>query len=261
MYMYFKAGSILYILSAVMLIIFVYGVYENIAIWRKGKALGHQRKLDKWLVFRTIFYEIILQLQVLKQSKIRWLVHICIFSGFWGLLMHTGMLFVLSHFIPPGSIVSRYFFLGSGRLVLDLWGDLFGSLLFLGVMLAIVRRYLFKTEQLYTIATDTISILLLLSITLTGFICEALRLASLPAAPAMAYSFLGNLLAFPLRHVQLPFLNYISVVWIHALISLAFVAYIPFGKMWHVVAGAAEILINASEEGERADIYSWTKSK
>jgi len=104
------------------------------------------------MVFKTLFYEIILQLQVLKQSKIRWIVHIFIFYGFLGLLLHTGILAFLSHFIPSGSIISKYFYLGSGKLVLDLWGDLFGSLLLIGVIFAILRRYLLKAEQLDTIA-------------------------------------------------------------------------------------------------------------
>jgi len=259
MYMYFEAGSVLYILTAIIFAIFAYGAYANISIWRKGKARSLHRQFNKGMVFKTLFYEIILQLQVFKQSRIRWTVHIFIFYGFLGLLMHTGLLALLSHFVPRGSIISDYFFLDGGKLALDLWGDLFGSLLLMGVILAILRRYLFKVEQLDTIATDTIAIVLLLLTAVSGFLCEAVRIAQLSPSPTLAYSFLGNLLAMPIRGIQLPF-NYINVVWVHVIISFTFLAYIPFGKMWHLFTSPIEILVNASEESSRKDIYGWAKN-
>ncbi len=104
------------------------------------------------------------------------------------------------------------------------------------------------SEQLDTISSDTTAILFLLFISLTGFFSEAQRLAALDFEPYMRYSFIGCPLASLIRSMPSLTINYYSIVWIHTLISLVFLAYIPFSKMFHVFVSPVEIALDASEK-------------
>jgi nitrate reductase gamma subunit len=66
-------------------------------------------------------------------------------------------------------------------------------------------------------------------------------------ASVAAYSFAGNILANILESIGLGLINYKLWVWVHALISMIFLAYIPFSKAWHIFVSPLEIVIDASE--------------
>ena len=248
MHMYFKATALLYTLSVCTLIILLVGVYANIYLWRKGKAKSLHHKLHYGSMIKALILDALLQVQLFKQSIVRWVMHFCIFWGFMGLLAHTTLLAIMSHFLSPDLSFTQYIFLGSGRQILDVWGDLWGLILLIGVAIALLRRYIFKAEQLDTIASDTTAILFLLFIGLTGFFAEAQRLAPLDFQPYMRYSFIGSPLASVIRSIPSLAINYYSIVWIHTLISLVFLAYIPFSKMFHAFVSPVEIALDASEK-------------
>ena len=246
--MYFKATALLYTLTVFTIIILLVGIYANIYLWRKGKAKSLHHKLHYGSMIKALILDALLQAQLFKQNIVRWLMHFCIFWGFLGLLAHTTLLAIMSHFLSPNLSFTQYIFLGPGRQILDVWGDLWGIILFVGISIALLRRYIFKTEQLDTIASDTTAILFLLFIALTGFFSEAQRLAALDFEPYMRYSFIGCPLASLIRAMPSLTINYYSIVWIHTLISLVFLAYIPFSKMFHVFVSPVEIALDASEK-------------
>lgn len=248
MHMYFKATALLYTLTVFTIIILLVGIYANIYLWRKGKAKSLHHKLHYGSMIKALILDALLQAQLFKQNIVRWLMHFCIFWGFLGLLAHTTLLAIMSHFLSPNLSFTQYIFLGPGRQILDVWGDLWGIILFVGISIALLRRYIFKTEQLDTIASDTTAILFLLFIALTGFFSEAQRLAALDFEPYMRYSFIGCPLASLIRAMPSLTINYYSIVWIHTLISLVFLAYIPFSKMFHVFVSPVEIALDASEK-------------
>ena len=248
MHMYFKATALLYTLTVFTIIILLVGIYANIYLWRKGKAKSLHHKLHYGSMIKALILDALLQAQLFKQNIVRWLMHFCIFWGFLGLLAHTTLLAIMSHFLSPNLSFTQYIFLGPGRRILDVWGDLWGIILFVGISIALLRRYIFKTEQLDTIASDTTAILFLLFIALTGFFSEAQRLAALDFEPYMRYSFIGCPLASLIRAMPSLTINYYSIVWIHTLISLVFLAYIPFSKMFHVFVSPVEIALDASEK-------------
>ena len=248
MHMYFKATALLYALTVLTLMILLVGIYANIYLWRKGKAKSFHHKLHYGSMIKALILDALLQVQLFKQNIVRWVMHFCIFWGFLGLLAHTTLLAIVSHFLSPNLSFTQYIFLGPGRQILDVWGDLWGFILLIGVAIALLRRYIFKAEQLDTIASDTTAILFLLFISLTGFFSEAQRLAALDFEPYMRYSFIGSPLASLIRSMPSLTINYYSIVWIHTLISLVFLAYIPFSKMFHVFVSPVEIALDASEK-------------
>jgi nitrate reductase gamma subunit len=253
--MYFEATVLLYILTVFTLAIFFIGIYANIYLWRKGKAASLHHRLNFASLIKALILDVLLQVQLFKQSLLRWMMHFCLFWGFLGLLAHTTFLAIMSHFLPSEIAFTKFIFLGPGKKFLDVWGDFWGILLLIGIIIALMRRYILKAEQLDTIATDTTTILFLLVIVLTGFISEAGRLAAVPFKPQMLYSFIACPLASLIRSIPSFAYDYHSMVWIHALISLVFIAYIPFSKMWHIFVSPVEIALDASEKIGLEKIY------
>jgi len=247
MYLYFEATALLYSLTVVMLLFFVAGVLCSIVLWQKGKARSLHHRLNLPAVIKTFVLEVVLQVQILKISFVRWLMHFSIFIGFMGLLAQTSFMAYMSHFVSEDSFLARTFFKGGGSRVLDVWGDLFGVMLLLGLAIAIVRRYIVRAGQLETILKDTLSLMLLASIALTGFLAEAFRLMDPQYAAVAWYSFGGYSLTRIMEMIGIGVMNYKAWVWVHALISLFFCGYIPFSKAWHIFVSPLEIILDASE--------------
>jgi len=255
MHMYFEATALLYILTVFTLIIFFAGVYANIYLWRKGKAPSLHHRLLSGPIIKALILDALLQAQLLKQSLVRWFMHICIFWGFLGLLAHTTLLAIMSHLVPGNSPLAQYIFSGPGKPFLDVWGDLWGLILLVGLLIAFSRRYVVKAVQLDTILSDNAALIFLFAIALTGFLSEAERLAALPFEPYMRYSFVGSFLASLLRSMPTLICDYSSVVWVHTLISLVFIAFIPFSKTWHAFVSPVEIALDASERTSLGENY------
>ena len=253
-YLYFPATVALYALSVITVIVLFAGIFSSVTLWFKGKAPSLHHGLNTAAIIKAFIFDCLLQVQILKISFVRWLMHFCIFIGFLGLFAQTTVMALASHFLPPDTALARTMFKsssaafgGCGARVLDVWGDFFGLMLIVGLAIAIVRRYIIKTKQLETIQKDTLSICLLTTIALTGFLCEGLRLTNPLYAQVAAYSFVGNILAGIFKGMGFTSANYYPWVWLHAVISLFFCGYIPFSKAWHVIVSPIEIVIDASE--------------
>jgi heterodisulfide reductase subunit E len=247
MHLYFEATAALYTLTLITLIILFAGVISVVVLWNKGKAKSLHHKLNFSAISKAFILNCLLQVQILQISFVRWIMHFCIFIGFLGLLAQTSFMAFLSHFLPAGSALADTFFKGPGSRVLDVWGDVFGVMLLAGLIIAIARRYVVKTKQLDTILADTMSVVLLTVIALTGFLSEGFRLMDPQYASVASYSFAGNILASIFSAAGLGAMDYIVWVWIHALVSLFFLAYIPFSKAWHIFVSPIEIVLDASE--------------
>jgi nitrate reductase gamma subunit len=178
-----------------------------------------------------------------------------IFVGFMGLLLQTSFLFFCSHFLSPESSLVVFFYEGKGKLILDFWGDWFGICMVVGLTIAFCRRFILKAEQLETLYADAFALFLLLLIGISGFWCEGVRIAQVALTPEMKFSFIGYPIALMVKGLPLTESSYEWWVWVHIIASLSFIAYIPFSKMLHMFTSPTEILVNASEEELRKDIY------
>jgi nitrate reductase gamma subunit len=254
--MYYEAQWSLYVFTVITMVIFFIGVYANIYLMWKGKAKSLTYKFSLDPMIKALFVNVLLQGKLLKQSLLRWFMHISIFWGFMGLLAHTTLLAYLAHFVTEDSALAHVFLdvNGKGRLFLDVWGDFWGTLLLVGCLIAIFRRYIFKAQQLDTILADTVAIFLLFSVAATGFFCEAVRFLPLPPSPDFNYSFLGYGLTKILRLMPqstIKYLKYTEQVRNHLAVGLFLILYIPFSKMWHIFVSPIEVLLDESEEHAR----------
>ena len=110
MYLYFEATGLLYVCTLITLVIFLAGALVNISLWRKGKAKSLYNPINMLPMIKVFIFEVILQLQILKISFIRWIMHFTIFIGFLGLLAETSFLAFLSHIVPASSMLSTFFY-------------------------------------------------------------------------------------------------------------------------------------------------------
>jgi len=253
-------------------LVFVLGFFNNAMVWMEGKVGGvedgapRSRKLavssrkllgavfsrDFLRHLRIFFGDAILTRKLGRISKARWFFHALILLGFLGtfvldIVTVIGVDFLQSHsFTDP---------LGWGKLwIRDFGFEVFGLMLLVGLAAASVRRFVRRPAQLVTGGEDVTSILFLFIVVLSGFILEGVSMASgLPGHESpQAYSFVGAAFAQFLPSVS-P-LVYSQIWLVHAAISFAFIAYIPFSKLFHIFAAPLAIqvegIIKLKEGGE-----------
>ena len=218
------------------MIIFGFGIADIIYMWRIGKepTLNTEIRITHWIKYflKSIFF----QNQILEYGFLPWLAHIMIFYGFLNLLILTSLQFFLTWLIPSDAPIVIYFRNGVGNPGMAVWGDFWGLVLLSGILLALFRRYVLKPEYFYTISEDAIAIWLLFIITVSGFLCELVRLSVHAGSYDAPYSFavywmVPLLKDFHLTEAYLSFMFYF-----HGIISLIFIAYIPFSKFKHIFA-------------------------
>jgi nitrate reductase gamma subunit len=131
------------------------------------------------------------------------------------------------------------------------FNDLCALLVLLGVAWAMARRFLLHERRLLTFAQDRLAISLLGAIFLVGILAEGLRLLSAGTPQEVAvYSFLGYAVAALLRPVGAAWTSIYPLVWyLHGLLAVALVAYLPFSKFLHLLAGPFIASLDTARKG------------
>ncbi len=236
---------LLYVLAAATLGIFGWGIYKHIRRILAGKKVSFSRttllaRLGKALA------TILSNRTVLNRHKLGGSMHLLVMWGMIVLFVGTVIVAVeydlfhkilgMEHVILKGT-----FFLG-----FELITDLFGILLIVGLVIALVRRYLMQRPQLKHQPVDWILPVLLLAIALTGFVVEGLRLAAdsgdLSYAPvwspggALFAGMIGGSAPAGLETAHVFFW------WFHVVLALAAIALLPFvPKAMHLIAAGVNI--------------------
>jgi len=252
-----QANIVFYILAGIASLILLMGLIGMIHIWRLGKAptLNTNIKISQWI--GSILKASILETQILEYSVLAWLAHIMIFWGFMSLLLLTSFHFVLNWFIPSASSFFHYFKAGNGDLFLAVWGDFWGVVMLIGILITLFRRYILRPEVVSTISSDSIAIWFLFVLTISGFLCEAVRLAVHPDSHDATYSFAVNWLVPFLRKFNLTAASVTYLFWVHAILSLLFIAYIPFSKFRHIFSSPLDFSFVTA--GDRYSKVGWLK--
>lgn len=231
-----QVNIIFYLLATISGIIMSAGIFGMIHLWRLGKkpTLNTDIKPSKWL--SSFISAAFLQTQILEYDILAWIAHLLIFYGFISLLILTSFHSFLIWFVPETTLFFRYFTEGSGNLLIAVWGDFWGLVLLAGILMALYRRYITKPEHTNTISDDAVAIWLLFALTVTGFMCEAIRLGVYPDAHDAAGSFAVCWLVPILSGLGLAKTHLTGMFWIHSVISFVFFIYIPFSKFRHIFA-------------------------
>ena len=121
-------------------------------------------------LLRVFILDVLLQIRVLRQDFLRWLMHICLYVGFMLLLlMHALDKFITSALFPEYySTINPFMFLR----------DLFGFLVIAGIAIALYRRFIMKVPRLRTGGQDYYALIILAVIMISGVLLEGSKITS-----------------------------------------------------------------------------------
>ena len=204
-------------------------------LWRKGQKSGFERDWRVWIE-RLIVYALA-QKRVHKKS-LGALLHLLLFSGFVVLTIGTTLLGI-AHDGPYDFHHGLYY------LIYELTMDVFGVAFIIGCLLALYRRAFRRKPSLGHNRSDWWLLGLLLSLGISGFILEALRMHYTQVQPPVAHwSTVGWLIDTTLLRgldVGTARTMHLAAWWLHAILVAVFFATIPVNRFLHVLTGPLNI--------------------
>ncbi len=247
--------------------VFLLGTLYNVLFWMRGKGLvTSPEKRLLGLVWRAVslvlsrmfakalgvFIRDALYLSKLRgRSALRWFMHLMILGGFL-LMFALDLLVTLSMDVLQYSPMMEEG--GWAKLwIRDFGFELAGVMMLVGLTVAALRRFVFRPKMVRTELPDAASILFLLAVVAGGFVLEGMGIAGgIPGHTQDAeYSFLGYAisLAMPASSGE-----WYDAAWlVHGVMSALLIAYIPFSKLFHMIATPLAIELEGimSEEVRR----------
>jgi len=250
--------------SIVSLILFIIGMGATFAFWFQGTvgdpSFSRNEKLSyigekawqvifskKMLTLLKVFVlDVLLLRRILKESVSRWTIHSLIYLPFFLRFFIGLILLFLSSAFPMSPQVALL--LDKNYPFMAFTYDLLGVCIIIGIVGAIMRRVQEKPQRAISTGQDYVVLGLIGVILLTGFLVEGMRilLTGIPLSAALA-SFMG----YPISLL----LGFFSIRWevvypygwyIHAILTGALVAYLPFSKMFHILVSPLVLLIKTA---------------
>ncbi len=223
---------IFYLLAAVAVGVFIFGLLIHVSVWTKG--IKRQTIPFSWRGISNLFLDGLLGRRIFRGDVAAGTMHFLILWGFLGLFAGTILISVdywLYHFLE-GSVYIWY----SACL------ETLGLMLMTGLVWSLIRRYLQRVPRLERRIDDVTVVALLCMVVLSGFLVEGLRLAA--QTPDWAqWSFVGHWVSLLWANPQGALSIYPYVWWIHALLSLGLIATIPFCNLFHILVAPASIYL------------------
>jgi len=233
---------LLFLFTAIAMAIFAYGVYRR---WQLWKAMGKDE--IRWdqlpLRLKSLLVNGLLQIKTWRDAY-PGIMHGLIFFGFFVLIFGAAFDAGEFHFTEP--LFGWAFLRGKFYIWFSFLMDLFGLLVFIGVLMAVLRRYIIKPDRLTykgtsdNTADDAIALLLIACIIVTGFIIESLRIY-VTNPPWETCSFVGWALAQSFIGLNLETAKLLHKIswWTHTFFALGFIAYIPYSRLLHIITTPA----------------------
>ncbi|MBL3588242.1 MAG: 4Fe-4S dicluster domain-containing protein [gamma proteobacterium endosymbiont of Lamellibrachia anaximandri] len=250
---FMRWGVYLFLLAS--LLFLGYTLWVRIRLWRKGQSEACSDHPLRRL--HLVVKYVLLQAKVMREGYTG-LMHASLFYGFVALTFVTGMIVLQEDISAP--LFDVRFIYGNFYLIWSLLADLFGLALLGGLGLAAYRRYIVRPGRLDTRPTDTLALLLLALIVVTGFFSEAMRIAITGFPPFEVFSPVGFMLAqalTPLGAETLRALHY-GNWWLHMLASFGFIGLVASGKLGHIVIATLNIYFGRLDNECPATLYSST---
>jgi hypothetical protein len=183
----------------------------------------------------SVFLKDALYLSKLKtRSSTRWAMHILILGGFAATFVLDLIVTFSLDFLEWAPMIDSD---GWAKLwIRDFAFDLTGAMMLAGLFIAAGRRFVFRPKIVRTELPDAVSILFLLAVVLGGFVLEGIGIVgAIPGHESNgAYSFLGY--AFSLVMPESVGQVYDEAWLVHGIMSALLIAYIPFSKLFHMIA-------------------------
>ncbi len=195
-------------------------------------------------ILQSLFWDAFLQRRLFRRSPGRWFIHGLIFYPFvirfsWGFVALLGSLWA-----PHNPLI--WDMINKNHPLTAFLYDLTGIMILAGVIVAWIRGALQERRQAAgTPPQDRIALALIGGIVIVGFLLEGIRIVMTGYPENAAWSFAGyaiSLLFSPSRGIP----EVYSFMWyIHAALTAAFIAYIPFSRLLHMILAPVVISMNA----------------
>jgi Fe-S oxidoreductase/nitrate reductase gamma subunit len=236
---------LLFLFTAIAMAIFAYGIYRR---WKLWKAMGKDE--IRWdqlpLRIKSLIMNGFLQVKTWKDVY-PGIMHGLIFFGFFVLIFGAAFDAGEFHITEPlfgWSFNRGNFYLGFAFLM-----QAFGLCVLIGVLMAMLRRYVIRPERLAykeksdNTADDAIALLLILGIVVTGFLISALRIhVKYQEAPWEWVRFVSwGIATYALAGIGISttFTLHKIMWWTHTFIALGFISYIPYSRLLHIITTPA----------------------
>jgi Fe-S oxidoreductase/nitrate reductase gamma subunit len=233
----------LYLLGITAIVICGWGFYQRIRVYSLGRPLD---RFDRFPLRITLMLRHILtQSKVLREPGPGSL-HALFFWGFGLLFIGTLLIMVQADLSDP--LFHLRFLKGGFYKLFSLLLDIAGGVAIVMLVGLQVRRFYIKPAGLQTVRDDYLIHSLLLTILITGFTVEGVRIASseIGINPVLArFSPIGlsvGQLFLALSPVQLSLVHKF-LWWFHCFLAMGFIALIPFTKLRHIFTIPANYLL------------------
>lgn len=230
---------IMYALFGLAVAVFGYGAYQHYRLLTLGKAENRfERARERWI---GVVLHALAQARGLR-DRYSGGMHLLFFWGFVVLFLGTVVVFLQADL--GLQIMHGPFYLYFQSLTLDL----LGLLATLGLLMALSKRFVLRPDgplnppRHRTLLANGVILGLLLAILITGFLVEGIRIAA-TNDPWAGWSPVGRSVALTLQGADAATLQLAHrfLWWFHLLLALAFIAYIPYSKLRHLVLSPANI--------------------
>ena len=203
-----------------------------------------------WPLLRAFILDGLLHRRLFKEDKLRWVAHASMFLTFLllGILSTITGFFeeVLKHFLHIESPLVL-FITDKDTPIMALMNEIGGLIIIFGGVIAAVRRFIVRPAQLRTGAPDTLLIVALLVIIITGYPIEAMRIIFEDVPSSLAkYSFVGYPLALLIEPLNWPWESiHFWLFFLHVGICSLSLLYLPFSKFFHVLVSPVIAVVNS----------------
>ena len=245
----FSIGDVTTILA---LVLFAAGMVMMLAYVLTGSGGEKSRTAGKpekpvgqsGRIIQALLFDVLLQRRLYLQSRIRWLIHGLIFFPFVFRFLWSFAGLMGSLWSPSASWV--WSALDKNNPLTGFLFDLTGVMIIIGIGLAWVRG----TEKSLSEGSDyprrdRLSLALIAAVVLAGFFLQSMRIAMTGFPPGSAWSFVGYPIGFFWAGTELT--GIYGYMWhVHAVLTGAFIAYIPFSRLAHMIIAPMVLAMNAA---------------
>ncbi len=254
--------TLFWVIHLPLMLLFLIGLVDVVGIWFQGRVEGvgtasagrkfvvllgralraiFSRRLP--VILKAFITEAWFNRRLWRTSRWRWASHFLLLNGFLLLMTLSGLAAlsekVLYHLFHLGHIPWISMWYTTDHPVTALLNEIGGTMMTVGLLFYIVRRYLARPAQLRTGAMDTWMVVGLGLILLTGWVAEIVRLNAGYEGPTPYLAFIGYPLSRLISGWSLPWEHLSEWLFLgHGLLTSVVIVTIPYSKFLHAVATA-----------------------
>ena len=194
-------------------------------------------------ILKALFFDVVLQRRLYRSSKGRWVIHGLIFFPLlfrflWGAIALLGSLL---H--PEWSFL--WVMLDKTHPLTAAFFDISGILLLIGIAMATARGIRSRSTRVQEVCFhDWLALGLISAIVVVGFILEGIRIAMAGLPTASAHAPVGFWISRYFTNPSVLVDSYGYIWYMHAILTAAFIAYLPFSRLLHVIVAPLVLTVN-----------------